>query len=183
MESGEKLNLDTKLKLNSEPKSKSQALSLDSLDSLGKSGDGKKKGSSFSLDQLDEVSPGNERSESSRLDDFTPQQWTDNLRFTVDLAVRPVIDGRTGALGSTEFAGIDLHKVFTNKEGDWGTLTLQAYLTRVDNALAMPGIFEDDNDFALVYRIFNFNYTGYGKGKTNFRVCLLYTSPSPRDRG
>lgn len=158
------------LKLDAEPKARSQALSLDSLDSFGKSEDSNRKSSSFSLDQLDEASRGDEQSDSPRLDDFTPQQWTDNLRFTVDLAVRPNFNGRTGAFGSTEFAGVDLHKVFTNKQGDWGTLTLQAYLTRVDNAFTQQDIFRDDSEFAVDYRILNFNYTGYGKGKTNFRI-------------
>jgi len=157
-----------------EPKLNSQPLTLDALDELGKGSKGKtpqKKGTDFSLSLLDETSSGESGSgsEVSKLNDFTPQSWKDNLRFAVDLAYRPVWSGRTGDLGGIGFAGIDLHKVFTDKQGDWGTLTLQTYLTRVDN-VSDSRLVLADNEFTIVHRISNFNYTRHGKGKTNFRI-------------
>jgi len=152
------------------PASSPQRLSLDLLDSLGKSAEGKateQAGKEFSLSQLDQAST---EIDSDDLVGFTPQQWTDNLRFAVDLSYRPVYSGRSGQIGGRGFAGIDLHKVFTDRQGDWGTLTLQAYWNRIDNQPAMRSIFDDDSDFEMEYRIFNFNYTGRGKGKTNYRV-------------
>lgn len=161
---------NTSSRRNAIQKPSSQPLSLDTLDSLGKSAKETATGKTstdFSLSQLDQASS---ESDSSELVDFTPQSWTDNLRSTVDLSYRPIYSGRTGSFGGFAFAGIDLHKVFTDRKGDWGTLTFQAYWTRMDNQPPMPSIFDDDSDFELVYRILNFNYTGRGKGKTNFRI-------------
>ena len=151
-----------------EPKA-SQQLTLDALDSLGKGADTKaaKSGSEFSLSLLDHASS---KSEVSNLAESSQQLWTDNLRFTVDLAYRPSFSGRDGTIGGVGFAGIDLHKIFTDKEGDWGTLTLQTYLSRNDNGAEPQPDFEDNSDFELVNRITNFNYTRHGKGKTNFRI-------------
>ena len=98
------------------------------------------------------------------------QQWTDNLRQTVDLSSRPIYHGRLGVFSHATFLGVDLHKVFTGPDGDWGTLTLQPYLTRLDNFPSFPPFFDDGDDFEVVYRICNFNYTAYGRGKTNFRI-------------
>ena len=97
-----------------EPKA-SQQLTLDALDSLGKGADSKaaKSGSEFSLSLLDQASS---KSEVSNLAESSQQLWTDNLRFTVDLAYRPSFSGRDGTIGGVGFAGIDLHKIFTDKE-------------------------------------------------------------------
>jgi len=75
-----------------------------------------------------------------------------------------------GESASQNFAGLDLHKVFSDDHGDWGTLTLQLYLTRFDNQNPHPFFFEDDDDWELVPRIANFNYTGLGRGRLNLRV-------------
>jgi hypothetical protein len=51
-----------------------------------------------------------------------------NLRFTVDLSSRISIPTRRGKVGTEHVIGLDLHKVFSDAEGDWGTLRLQPYL-------------------------------------------------------
>ncbi len=150
-----------------ESKSSVQELTLDSLGKSAGSKAAENSSSDFSLSMLDQAGS---TSEASNLTDFTPQSWEDNLRFTVDLAYRPSFSGQTGSFGGLGFAGIDLHKVFTDKQGDWGTLILQTYLTRIDNVPAPQSGFDDDSDFELVNRITNFNFTRYGKGKTNFRI-------------
>jgi len=131
------------------------------------------KTSELSLDDLDSKSDAVEGDgdEEGRREASDLGRWKDNLRFTVDVAVRPTYFGPTGDFGNATFIGIDLHKVITSDDGDIGTLTLQPFLTRIDNIQnAQQSIFEDRHDWALNWRIFNFNFTKYGKGKTNFRI-------------
>ena len=97
--------------------------------------------------------------------------WRDNLRKAIDVSLRTVYSGPSGDFGAVTVVGLDLLKVFTNNEGDWGVLTLQPYFTRIDNIDPLnESVFDDRHDFELVYRICNFNYTGRGKGKSNFRI-------------
>lgn len=94
----------------------------------------------------------------------------DNLRLTLDLSSRISLSTRRGKVGVEHVVGLDLHKVFSDVEGDWGTLRLQPYLTRLDNLSPRPPFFEDDDDWELVLRFFDFNYTGVGRGRLNFRI-------------
>ena len=103
-------------------------------------------------------------------DDDWRSSFGDNLRFTVDVSARVLHDSERDELATAQFVGVDLHKVFTGNHGDWGTLTLQPYVTRLNNFASHPGFFEDGDDWELVYRIFNFNYTGLARGKLNFRI-------------
>ena len=136
---------------------------------------GTKETSELSLDDLDSKSDvgdgdGDDQEQKSQ-EASTSGGWKDNLRFTVDVAVRPTYFGPTGDFGNAAFVGIDLHKVITSEDGDIGTLTLQPFLVRNDNIQNAPqSIFEDPHDWAIEWRIFNFNFTKYGKGKTNFRI-------------
>jgi hypothetical protein len=93
-----------------------------------------------------------------------------NLRVTLDLAVRGVWDRNAHELGSIEFAGIDLHKVFTGDTGDIGTLIFQPYGLRLDNVAQRPDFIEDDHDWDLEWRICTFNYTALAHGKFNLKV-------------
>lgn len=93
-----------------------------------------------------------------------------NLRLTVDLSTRALFNTKSDEWSSAYFVGLDVYKVLTGPDGDWGTMTLQPYLTHLDNFQARPAFFEDPYDWELVFRIFNFNYTGLAKGKLNLRV-------------
>jgi hypothetical protein len=93
----------------------------------------------------------------------------DNARAAVDLSARGIYNNRSNEWSSAYFVGLDVHKVFSGPSGDWGTLLLQPYLTRLDSP-AHPAFFEDDHDLELVYRIFNFNYTGLAGGRFNVKV-------------
>ncbi len=97
----------------------------------------------------------------------------DNLRLTLDLSSRASYIEANDDVTFLQFAGIDAHNVFSGPGGDWGTLVLQGYLTRIDNADPAPALFDDGDDTEFVYRIFNFNYTGLAGGKLNFRVGHL----------
>ena len=146
------------------------APSDDSLKNIAASN---KETSELSLDDLDSKSDrsGDGDEEEEQEEASASPGWKDNLRFTVDVATRPTYFGPTGDFGNAAFLGIDLHKVITSEDGDIGTLTLQPFLTRIDNIQdARQSIFEDRHDWAIEWRIFNFNFTKYGKGKTNFRI-------------
>lgn len=93
-----------------------------------------------------------------------------NLRLAGDLSSRTLYNDRTGLFFHATFIGVDVHKVFSGPEGDWGTAVLQPFLTRLDNFPAQPPFFDDGDDWEMVWRIFNFNYVLHPKGRLNFRI-------------
>jgi hypothetical protein len=98
------------------------------------------------------------------------QPLTENLRVTLDAASRGVWMAGANSAASAWFVGMDLHKVFSGERGDIGTLTVQPYVIRLHNMGMHPPFFDGPNDTAIEYRIFNFNYTAWGEGRTNIRV-------------
>ncbi len=95
--------------------------------------------------------------------------FSDNLRLTLDVSSRSVRYSLADTTGHSTVAGMDLHKVFSGENGDIGTLTAQAYWTDNNNLVKHPGFFDDEDDNRLVYRIFNFNYSGFGLHKPRLR--------------
>ncbi len=150
------------------PLQDNRSLSLEDLDTLDDADrQVQTSGVELSLDALDSLGDGPE--EDGGQEQRQPC-WKENLRFTVDLAERPIYSEHSGLFSNAFFLGIDLHKVFSNSEGDWGTLTLQPFLTRLDGVRRRPPFFDDAHDWELVYRICNFNYTKYGEGRRNIRI-------------
>lgn len=94
----------------------------------------------------------------------------ENMRVSLDLSSRITHFDRADETGYTNVAGLDLHKVFSGNDGDIGTLTVQLYWTRIDNLIMRPGFFDGPDDTELVYRIVNFNYTGFGTQAPHIRV-------------
>jgi len=103
-------------------------------------------------------------------DTDSPNRFSDNLRFTLDASSRAVYFSRQNQTGFMHAFGFDLHKVFSGQQRDIGTLVLQGYLTRIDNFVTAPAIFDDPDDTEFVYRIFNFNYTGLPGNWPNLRI-------------
>ena len=107
---------------------------------------------------------------------FYSKYWRDarkNLRLAVDLSSRASYNLHTECLQLTQFTGLDLHKVFSGDNGDWGTAVVQLYLTRIDWDLGKkPFFFKDSHDFKLIPRIVTFNYTGLpcSNGRLNIKV-------------
>jgi hypothetical protein len=100
---------------------------------------------------------------SSAVAQSPPESRRTNLRLTVDLSA----DAVSGADGTTVLGtvGVDSHKVFGDRRGDWATVVMQGYWTRADHQSdGRPG------DTSFMYRIFNINLTRYGRGKFNVRV-------------
>lgn len=96
--------------------------------------------------------------------------FLENTRWALDLSTRALIDTRDRDWRGLHAVGLDLHKVFSGEAGDWGTLVAQLYLTRVDRLRRRPYFFDDDHDWELVVRIFNFNLTALANGRFNIRV-------------
>lgn len=97
------------------------------------------------------------------------EAWQDNLRWVFDVSGRGVVDDR-GEITTFGFFGIDLHKVVSTGSRDLVTLTLQPYMTRVDNLVPTPPIFDGPDDWELVWRIFNANVKLRQDGALNLRV-------------
>ncbi len=97
-----------------------------------------------------------------------PVEWSDNLRFAIDLSTRQLYNSATEDWHQVDFIGTDLHKVFTGDSGDIGTLTLQGYFTRFEDEDLRPGFF--DGEWTFVYRIFNYNHVLLPRGRMNLRI-------------
>ena len=101
--------------------------------------------------------------------DEAPGLFT-NYRLAFDLSTRRTESLSDDGYSWAHFVGLDLHKVFTSSNGDIGTLVFQPYMTRLSNVQRPPFFFDDGDDWELVWRIANFNYTGLSRGGFNIRV-------------
>ncbi|TDF34498.1 hypothetical protein EYS14_23885 [Alteromonadaceae bacterium M269] len=97
-------------------------------------------------------------------------KWDDNLRLALDFSSRTLHKFEMSETAYIHAAGIDSHKVFTGKSGDWATFTGQVYLARIDNLTPRPGFFKDEHDWELTYRIFNINFTSLPGNLPNIKV-------------
>ena len=120
---------------------------------------------SFEWDPADPDAP----PETNALSRFLEDLDTD-ARLTLDLSSRAIYETGPNGWAFGQFFGIDYLKTFTSPRGDWGTLIAQVFLTRIDNLERRPQFFESDDDWELVTRITNFNFTGLAAGKFNIRV-------------
>ena len=98
----------------------------------------------------------------------------ENLRLNVDVISRVETTRRRGEAAGLNALGLDMHKVFSDGSGDIGTLVVQTYLTRYDNAYPVPHYADDDDDWELVIHSFFFNLTRWGRGATNFKIGHFY---------
>ena len=95
----------------------------------------------------------------------------ENLRINVDVVTRVKTTRRRGEAEGLVAVGLDIHKVFSDAQGDIGTLLLQPYLLRRDNVNPRPIEFPDgDDSFALELHDFYFNLTRWGRGRTNIKI-------------
>ncbi|AZQ84372.1 hypothetical protein EKO29_10290 [Colwellia sp. Arc7-635] len=93
-----------------------------------------------------------------------------NSRWSIDAATRVTHNQDKDSSSFMHVIGFDLHKIFSHKTYDIGTLTLQPYLVKLSNVANPPLNFDDGNDTQLTWRIANFNYTGLSQGKFNIKA-------------
>ncbi len=93
-----------------------------------------------------------------------------NLRWAADLSTRYINKSKNIGSSWQHVVGLDMHKVFSNEKGDFGTLLFQPYLVKLSNVQNPPFNFSDGDDWELTWRMANFNYTGLAQGKFNVRA-------------
>ena len=102
------------------------------------------------------------------------KSWLDsieNLRWSVDLSMKGIYNAETGHMTHTEAIGVDIHKVFTYDDGrDIGTLLLQGYFTKLNNAERYPSFFKNASDVKFICRMCYFNWTLLDKSQLNLRI-------------
>jgi len=94
----------------------------------------------------------------------------DNLRFTVDLSGRFEYDTAREDWSISQFYGFDLFKVLSNKRGDYATMVLQGFATRIDNNPAPPWFFDGPTDWQWIYRMFYINWKLAPRDVLNLKV-------------
>ncbi len=95
---------------------------------------------------------------------------SDNLRFTVDLSGRFEYGTDTEDWSITQFYGFDLFKVLSDERGDFATMVLQGFATRIDNHPAPPWFFDGSTDWQWIYRMFYINWTVAPRGVLNLKT-------------
>ena len=100
--------------------------------------------------------------------------WRDsvaeNLRLGIDLISRVETTRQHRQAAPLNAIGLDAHKVISNSKGDVGTLVLQPYLVRRDNALMVMPHLEGPDDWELEPHDFYFNLTRWGRGRINIKA-------------
>jgi hypothetical protein len=95
---------------------------------------------------------------------------SDNLRFTFDLSGRSEYDTAREEWSISQFYGFDLFKVLSSKQGDYATIVLQGFQTRIDNNPAPPFIFDGPTDWQWIYRMFYINWKLAPRDALNLKV-------------
>ncbi|NTS78488.1 hypothetical protein HR060_16715 [Catenovulum sp. SM1970] len=93
-----------------------------------------------------------------------------NARLKFDISTRLSLNQTNDEIGSMTPLGFDYHNTIADTHSDVGTFVLQLYATKINNLSPHPPFFDEENDFKLVTRIFNFNYTGLGRSLPNVKV-------------
>ena len=95
---------------------------------------------------------------------------SDNLRFTIDISGRFEYDTDREDWSTTQYYGYDLFKVLSSKQGDYATIVLQGFATRLDNNPAPPWFFEGPTDWLWVHRMFYINWKLAPRDTMNLKV-------------
>lgn len=96
--------------------------------------------------------------------------FDENLRFSFDFVSRVETTSKRGEAAFVNAIGLDIHKVFSDDEGDIGTLLMQPYIVRRDNQYSRLFVMNNDDAAIIELHDFYFNLTRYGRGQTNFKV-------------
>lgn len=94
----------------------------------------------------------------------------ENLRLNFDFVSRVEITSKRGEAAFLNTVGVDIHKVFSDDEGDIGTLLLQLYVVRRDNQYSRFFRMNNDDAFVIELHDFYFNLTRFGRGQRNLKI-------------
>ena len=98
------------------------------------------------------------------------ESFSDNLRLNFDYITRVETTSKRGEAAFINAIGLDIRKVFSDDEGDIGTLMMQPYIVRRDNQYSRLYVKNNDDAAVLELHDFYFNLTRYGRGQTNFKI-------------
>lgn len=94
----------------------------------------------------------------------------ENLRLNFDFVSRVETTSKRGEAAFLNTVGVDIHKVFSDDEGDIGTLLLQLYVVRRDNQYSRFFRMNNDDAFVIELHDFYFNLTRSGRGRRNLKI-------------
>ena len=100
----------------------------------------------------------------------TELPFLDNSRLSLDLTSRTSYWQKEDQLTQQEFIGLDYHQILSFEGQEFGQLTLQPFLYRIDNGHRTPGIYDDDHDWEFVVRTAVINFNGFGADKPYIKL-------------
>ena len=97
-------------------------------------------------------------------------KFVGNMRLNVDIIGRGAYFTRRDEPQGLFAIGLDIHKVFSGEQGDFGTMLLQPYL--VYRANPNPRMIRIDGDDAWIVELhkFYFDLTRFGRGRTDLKI-------------
>ncbi len=97
-------------------------------------------------------------------------RFTENLRIDVDVIGRAGYFNRRADAHGLFAVGLDIYKVFSDDEGDIGTMVLQPYLVYRGNPYGRMIRIDGDGAWLVELHQFYFDLTRFGRGRANVRV-------------
>ncbi len=97
-------------------------------------------------------------------------KFLENLRFNVDIIARGGYYTRRGEAQGLFAAGFDIYKVFSDNEGDIGTMLLQPYIVYRANPYGRMIRIDGDDSWIVELHQFYFDLTRFGRGRTDVKV-------------
>ena len=96
--------------------------------------------------------------------------YLENSRITFDLSSRTSYFERNDEFQFQQFIGFDFYSPINDGVKDWGYITLQPYLHRIDNGTRTPAYYDDFHDWEFILRTAAITYTGMGYNLPWIRV-------------
>ncbi|MDD7986830.1 hypothetical protein PQO01_17910 [Lentisphaera marina] len=94
----------------------------------------------------------------------------ENSRLAFDLSSRSSYWNEANELSLQHFIGIDFYKILTVNGSDFGSLTIQPFINRIDNGYRTPSVYDDDDDWEFLFRTFALNINAWGSDKPYFKI-------------
>lgn len=94
----------------------------------------------------------------------------ENSRLSFDLSSRSSYWNEADELTLQHFIGIDFYKIITVDGADFGSLTIQPFINRIDNGYRTPGVYDDNHDWEFLFRTFALNINAWGVDKPYFKL-------------